>query len=55
MRICQVSCYAHHGAWWVYYRDGNRPMRRRVGATAEEAARHAVQIYGQLEVGAPAT
>lgn len=54
MRIGQVSCYTHHGAWWVYYREGNRPVRRRVGDTAEEAARHAVQVKSQLEAGAPA-
>ena len=30
MRVGRVSYYPHHGAWHVYYRDGDRQVRRTV-------------------------
>jgi len=27
----RFSYYFHHSAWWVYYKDGDRPIRRRMG------------------------
>ncbi|MCA9117319.1 MAG: tyrosine-type recombinase/integrase [Planctomycetaceae bacterium] len=47
-RIGQVSYYPHHGAWYIYYRDGRTPVRRRVADTEDEAAAIAAQINGQL-------
>jgi integrase len=43
----------HHGAWWVYYRDDGRQVRRRIGPTRGEAEQVASQVTGQLAVGAP--
>lgn len=37
MRIGRVSIYLHHGAWWIYYRDQGRPLRRKVGGARDEA------------------
>jgi hypothetical protein len=36
-RIGRVSYYFHHGAWWVYYTDGDRPIRHRTGPDEETA------------------
>jgi len=27
-RIGKVSCFFHHGSWWIYYLDGMRQVRR---------------------------
>ncbi|WP_088260531.1 tyrosine-type recombinase/integrase [Fimbriiglobus ruber] len=52
-RVGRVSVYFHHGAWWVYYRDAGRPVRRKVAATKDEAVRVAAQVNAQLAAGAP--
>jgi integrase len=52
-RIGRISVYPHHGAWWIYYRDGGRPVRRKVAPTREEAERIAAQVNAQLAIGAP--
>ena len=52
-RIGKVSGYLHHGAWWLYYRDGTKPVRRRVAETRDEAERLAAQINGQLASSTP--
>ncbi len=52
-RVGQVSYYQHHGGWHVYYRDGNRQVRRRAGDTEESAAQVAAQINAHLAVAAP--
>lgn len=55
VRIGQVSYYEHHGGWFLYYRDGNRQVRRRVADTPHEAAVLAAQLNAQLSSGvAPA-
>ena len=36
-RIGKVSYYFHHGAWWVYYLDGERQVRRRTGPDEQVA------------------
>jgi hypothetical protein len=33
-RVGRVSLYEHHGAWWIYHRDGGQPCRRNVGGLA---------------------
>ncbi|HEX4589417.1 MAG TPA: site-specific integrase, partial [Gemmataceae bacterium] len=53
-RVGRVTLYLHHGAWWVYYRDGGKPVRRRVGADRSEAEQVAAQVNAQLVTGAPA-
>lgn len=52
-RVGRVSYYLHHRAWYVYYREGRRQVRRRAGDTEEAAAALAAQINGQLAVAAP--
>ena len=49
----RVSLYLHHGAWWLYYRDGGRPVRRRVAPNRPEAEQVAAQVNAQLATGAP--
>jgi integrase len=51
-RVGKVSVYEHHGAWWVYYRDGGLAQRRRVGSW-DEAEQVAAQVNAQLASGAP--
>src|SRR4051794_25991171 len=52
-RVGRISVYPHHGAWWVYYRDGGQPVRRKVAATRAEAEQVAAQVNAQLTSGAP--
>src|SRR4051812_30333305 len=52
-RVGRVSLYRHHGAWWAYYRDGGKPVRRRVAETRPEAEQVAAQVNAQLASGAP--
>ena len=49
----QVSYYCHHRAWHIYYREGGRQVRRRVGDTEEVAAQVAAQVNAQLATAAP--
>jgi integrase len=43
-----VSVYLHHGAWWIYFREGDRPVRRRVAEAREAAERIAAEVNAQL-------
>ena len=52
-RIGKVSVYRHHGAWWLYYRDGGRPVRRKVALDRPGAEQVAAQVNAQLTSGAP--
>jgi len=52
-RVGSVSYYFHHGAWWVYYRDGRRQVRRRVGQSEQAAGQLAAQVNAQLPTGVP--
>ncbi|MHB1037114.1 MAG: tyrosine-type recombinase/integrase [Pirellulales bacterium] len=52
-RVGRVSYYYHHGGWHVYYRDGQRQVRRRVADTAEEAERIAAQVNAQVSAYRP--
>jgi integrase len=52
-RVGSVSYYLHHGSWYIYYRDGDRQVRRRVAQTEEDAARVAAQVNSQLLAAAP--
>jgi integrase len=51
--VGKVSAYLHHGAWWLYYRDGGQPVRRKVAQAKEEAEQVAAQVNAQLSSGAP--
>lgn len=53
VRVGRVSLYLHHGSWWIYFRDGGRPVRRRLGQNRQEAEQIAAQINAQLTSGAP--
>ncbi len=52
-RIGKVSVYEHHGAWWLYYRDGGKQTRRRIGSDRATAEKLASDINGQLAIEAP--
>ena len=52
-RVGKVSVYLHHGGWWLYYRDGSKPVRRKVAESKEEAEQVAAQVNAQLSSGAP--
>ncbi len=52
-RIGRVSFFEHHGAWYVYYREGSRQIRRRVSASRDEAQRVAAQVNAQLTAATP--
>lgn len=34
-RVGHVSLYEHHGSWFLYYRQGGRPRRTRIGGLAQ--------------------
>jgi integrase len=53
LRIGRVSYYLHHGNWWIYYREGGRPVRRRAGTNEQDAARIAAQVNAQLAASSP--
>ncbi len=52
-RVGRVSYYLHHGAWYLYYRDGDRPVRLRVADTEDEAEQIAAQVNAQLASSSP--
>jgi hypothetical protein len=52
-RVGRVSYFQRHGSWHIYYRDGNRQVRRKAGDTEEVAAQMAAQVNAQLAVAAP--
>ena len=52
-RVGRVSYYLHHGAWWVYYRDGQRQVRRRVGSDERQAEQLAARLNAQLTAAEP--
>ncbi len=54
-RVGRVSYYQHHGAWYLYYRDGQRPVRQRVADDEATAAQIAAQVNAQLASSAPTT
>ena len=47
-RVGRVSCFWHHGAWHIYYREGQRQVRRRVGTDQAAAERAAAEVNAQL-------
>jgi integrase len=49
--VGRVSYYQHHGSWYLYYRDGARPVRIRVGQSEAEAARLAAERNAELARG----
>lgn len=52
-RVGRVSLYLHHGAWWLYYRDGGKPIRRKISLDRAAAEQVAAQVNAHLMVGAP--
>lgn len=53
VRVGRVSVYRHHNAWWLYYREQGKPVRRKVGIGRDEALQVAAQVNAQLASGAP--
>ncbi len=53
LRVGKVSIYLHHGAWWRYYREHGKQVRRKVGEARDEAEQVAAQVNAQLTQGAP--
>lgn len=52
-RVGRVSYYLHHGSWYVYYREGSKQVRRRIGVVEDQAAQIAAQVNAQLAMAAP--
>src|SRR5438876_7785592 len=52
-RIGRVTLYTHHGAWWVYYREGGTTQRRKVGRTRDQAEQVAAKVNSQLTSNEP--
>ncbi|MGZ0174322.1 MAG: tyrosine-type recombinase/integrase [Planctomycetales bacterium] len=52
-KIGRVSVYQHHGGWYVYYREGERSVRKRVADSSADAEKIAGQINAQLGSSAP--
>ena len=52
-RVGRVSVYPHHGAWWLYYREHGRPVRRKVAETRDEAEQVASQVNADLTSARP--
>ena len=48
LRVGQVSLYMHHGALWIYYRDGGKPVRRKVNGSLADGEQLAAQANAQL-------
>lgn len=44
-RVGRVSYYQHHGAWWIYYRDDGKSVRRRIDGTKKDVEREAARIH----------
>jgi len=53
MRVGKVTLYSHHGAWWLYFSEGNRRVRRKVSDSLKDAEILAAQVNLQLTQGAP--
>jgi len=53
VRIGKVSVYLHHGAWWLYYREGGRAVRKKVSESRAQAEQLAAQVNAQLAVNSP--
>jgi integrase len=53
LRVGKVSVYLHHGAWWLYYREHGKQVRRKLGEVRGEAEQVAAQVNAQLAQGAP--
>ena len=43
-RIGRVSIYLHHSAWWIYYRENDKPIRRHVGPDERATERIAAEV-----------
>lgn len=48
LRVGRVSLYLHHGALWLYYRDGGKPVRRKVNGSLADGEQIAAQVNAQL-------
>jgi integrase len=52
-RVGKVSGYLHHGAWWLYYRDEGKSVRRKVALARDDAEKLSAQINAQVVAGSP--
>lgn len=53
IRVGKVALYLHHGAWWIYFSEGTKRIRRKVSESQQEAEIVAAQTNLQLIQGAP--
>src|SRR5580700_8246970 len=53
IRVGRVTLYQHHGAWWLYFSEGSKRVRRKVGESQHDAEVLAAQTNLQLAQGAP--
>jgi hypothetical protein len=51
IRVGRVTLYLHHGAWWLYFSEGSKRVRRKVGESQHEAEFPAAASRGRR--GAP--
>jgi integrase len=51
--VGKVSVYLHHGTWWLYYREGGRPVRQKAAEDRSDAEQVAAQVNAQLTSNAP--
>lgn len=52
-RVGKDSVYLHHGAWWVYFREDGKPVRRKVSGNRDEAEHVAAQVNAQVTASSP--
>ena len=52
-RVGKVSVYEHHGAWWLYFREHGRPVRRKVADDRRQAEQVAAEVNAKLVANAP--
>src|SRR5262245_53190065 len=48
LRVGRVSLYLHHGALWLYYREGGKAVRRKVNGSLADGEQLAAQVNAQL-------
>jgi integrase len=48
-----VTVFFRGASWHIYYREGGRPKRVRIGHDLDEAKRHAAEVNAQISHGLP--
>jgi integrase len=53
LHVGRVTVYPRGASWHLYYREGGKVVRVRIGPDRDEAERRAAEVNGQLANGAP--